>query len=67
LLRACLERPVSAAAAAAAGGEQARSVLAAVSKVAAPITNASQAKPRAPGASEADEIRWDWSEAGIAL
>eukprot|EP00879_Flechtneria_rotunda_P032735 GHRR01036039.1.p1 GENE.GHRR01036039.1~~GHRR01036039.1.p1 ORF type:complete len:166 (+),score=72.31 GHRR01036039.1:75-500(+) len=49
-----------------AGGEQARAVLSAVSKV--PVTNVQEPKQKQQaGRSAADEIHWDWSEAGIAL
>lgn len=55
-----------------AGGEQARAVLSAVSKV--PVMNMPEPKARPQqqggaggGAAAAEEIRWDWSEAGIAL
>jgi hypothetical protein len=50
-----------------AGGEQARAVLSVTSKV--PVMNVGEPKAKQPAAtqSEADEVRWDWSEAGIAL
>jgi hypothetical protein len=48
-----------------AGGDSARAVLSAVSKVGAPVTNIGEGK--AKPAPTADELRWDWSEAGIAL
>uniref|UniRef100_A0A383WPV4 Uncharacterized protein n=1 Tax=Tetradesmus obliquus TaxID=3088 RepID=A0A383WPV4_TETOB len=49
-----------------AGGEQARTVLSAISKV--PVANVAEPKPKQQQQrSEADEVRWDWSEAGIAL
>jgi hypothetical protein len=50
------------------GGEAARAVLSAVSKVGAvPVTNLGEGKPKQAAATAADELRWDWSEAGIAL
>lgn len=57
----------SAVVVAAAGGDSARAVLSAVSKVGAPVTNMGDAKPKREMGSTADELRWDWSEAGIAL
>jgi hypothetical protein len=49
-----------------AGGEQARTVLSAISKV--PVANVPEPKAKQQTQrSEADEVRWDWSEAGIAL
>jgi hypothetical protein len=49
-----------------AGGEQARTVLSAISKV--PVANVPEPKAKQQAQrSEADEVRWDWSEAGIAL
>lgn len=49
-----------------AGGEAARAVLSAISKV--PIANVSEPKAKQQAQrSEADDVRWDWSEAGIAL
>lgn len=42
-------------------------MLSAVSKV-PPIANVPEPKPKPQASrSEADEVRWDWSEAGIAL
>ena len=49
-----------------AGGDSARAVLSAVSKIGAPVTHMGEAKPKQQ-ASTQDELRWDWSEAGIAL
>ncbi|KAF6261995.1 armadillo-type protein [Scenedesmus sp. NREL 46B-D3] len=49
-----------------AGGEAARAVLSAISKV--PVANVSEPKAKQQAQrSEADDVRWDWSEAGIAL
>ena len=50
-----------------AGGDQARAVLSVISRV-PPVMNV--AEPRAKQQQqrgEGDEVRWDWSEAGIAL
>lgn len=52
-----------------AGGDSARAVLSAVGKVGVPVTNLGDSKPRQQQQQQhaADELRWDWSEAGVVL
>jgi hypothetical protein len=53
-----------------AGGDSARAVLSAVGKVGVPVTNLGDSKPRLQQQQQqhaADELRWDWSEAGVVL
>lgn len=51
-----------------AGGDSARAVLSAVGKVGVPVTNLGDSKPRQQQQQHAaDELRWDWSEAGVVL
>lgn len=53
-----------------AGGEAARAVLSAVSKVGVvPVTNLGESKAAKQQQQQqaVDELRWDWSEAGISL
>jgi hypothetical protein len=38
-----------------------------VSRVAAPITNVGPGRPKSSEGGVEVEVRWDWSEAGIAL
>lgn len=51
------------------GGEQARAVLSAVSKVPAALANVAEPGAKAPGGGPRpeEEIRWDWSDAGVAI